>query len=63
VPNIPNNPTRKRLHPFDKTVYRQRNLIERMFWRLKDCRRIANPLRQARFKLRRSSPSLRRRSW
>jgi putative transposase len=40
VPVIPNNPTRKRLHPFDKTAYRQRNLIERMFCRLKDWRRI-----------------------
>ena len=27
---IPNNPTRKRHHPFDETAYRQRNLIERM---------------------------------
>jgi transposase len=38
---IPNNPTRKRHHPFDETAYRQRNLIERMFCRLKDWRRIA----------------------
>ena len=41
VPVIPNNPTRKRHHPFDETAYRQRNLIERMFRRLKDWRRIA----------------------
>ena len=41
VPVIPNNPTRKRHHPFDETAYRQRNLIERMFCRLKDWRRIA----------------------
>ena len=41
VPVIPNNPTRKRHHPFDETTYRQRNLIERMFCRLKDWRRIA----------------------
>jgi transposase len=41
VPVIPNNPTRKRRHPFDETAYRQRNLIERMFCRLKDWRRIA----------------------
>jgi putative transposase len=27
--------------PFDETAYRQRNLIERMFCRLKDWRRIA----------------------
>jgi transposase len=41
VPVIPNNPTRKRHHPFDETAYRQRNLIERMFCRLKDWRPIA----------------------
>lgn len=41
VPVIPNNPTRKRVHPFDKQAYRQRNLVERMFCRLKDWRRIA----------------------
>lgn len=41
IPVIPNNPTRKRLHPFDQSAYRQRNIIERMFCRLKDWRRIA----------------------
>jgi putative transposase len=41
VPVIPNNPTRKRLHPFDAVAYRRRNLIERMFRRLKDWRPIA----------------------
>jgi transposase len=41
TPIIPNNPTRKRLHPFDENGYRGRNLIERMFCRLKDWRRIA----------------------
>ena len=40
-PVIPNNPTRKRKHPFDKTAYRARNVIERPFCRLKDWRRIA----------------------
>jgi transposase len=40
-PVIPNNPTRKRFHPFDRKAYRQRNLVERMFCRLKDWRRIA----------------------
>src|SRR4051794_17723516 len=40
-PVIPNNPTRKRFHPFDAQAYKQRNLIERMFCRLKDWRRIA----------------------
>lgn len=38
---IPNNPTRKRLHPFDPQTYRLRNLVERAFCRLKDWRRIA----------------------
>jgi transposase len=41
VPVIPNNPTRKRRQAFDEIAYRQRNLIERMFCRLKDWRRIA----------------------
>ena len=40
-PVIPNNPTSKRFHPFDAEAYKQRNLIERMFCRLKDWRRIA----------------------
>jgi putative transposase len=40
-PVIPNNPTRKHPHPFDADAYKQRNLIERMFCRLKDWRRIA----------------------
>jgi len=38
---IPNKDDRKFLHPFDKTRYRKRNAIERMFCRLKDFRRIA----------------------
>lgn len=41
TPVIPNNPTRKHWHPFDPVAYKQRNLIERMFCRLKDFRRIA----------------------
>jgi len=40
-PVIPNNPRRKQLHPFDPDAYKLRNLIERMFCRLKDWRRIA----------------------
>ena len=40
-PVIPNNPTRKRKHPFDPVAYRERNVIERTFCRLKDWRRIA----------------------
>ena len=39
-PVIPNNPTRKRIQPFDRTRYKQRNLIERTVGRLKDWRRI-----------------------
>ena len=38
---IPPNPTRKHPHPFDRNAYKERNVIERMFCRLKDYRRIA----------------------
>lgn len=38
---IPPNPTRKHPHRYDKAAYRGRNVIERMFCRLKDFRRIA----------------------
>ncbi len=38
---IPNKANRKNLHPFDPQAYRDRNVIERMFCRLKDFRRIA----------------------
>ena len=38
---IPPNPTRKHPHSYDRIAYRSRNLIERMFCRLKDFRRIA----------------------
>jgi putative transposase len=41
TPVIPNNPTRKRKHPFDRRAYRLRNVIERSFARIKDWRRIA----------------------
>jgi putative transposase len=41
LPVIPNNPTRKNLHPFSQTAYRLRNCIERAFCRLKDWRPIA----------------------
>jgi putative transposase len=40
-PVIPNNPTRKRFHRFDADIYKRRVLIERMFCRFKDWRRIA----------------------
>ena len=38
---IPPNPTRKHPHHYDRKAYKGRNLIERMFCRLKDFRRIA----------------------
>jgi putative transposase len=38
---IPTNPTRKHQWSIDWEAYKQRNLIERMFNRLKDFRRIA----------------------
>jgi transposase len=40
-PVIPNRSNRKAPHPFDAKRYRRRNVIERMFGRLKDFRRIA----------------------
>lgn len=38
---IPSTAARKAPIPFDHIAYRERNLIERMFGRLKDFRRIA----------------------
>ena len=38
---IPSTASRKAPIPFDRIAYRERNLIERMFGRLKDFRRIA----------------------
>ena len=38
---LPPNPTRKHPHPYNAEAYKSRNLIERMFCRLKDFRRIA----------------------
>lgn len=38
---IPPNPTRKHPHAYDPKAYKSRNLIERMFCRLKDFRRVA----------------------
>jgi transposase len=40
-PVIPPNPTRKHPATYDGIAYKTRNLIERMFCRLKDFRRIA----------------------
>ena len=41
LPVIPNKSNRKQPHPFNKTRYKGRNVIERMFGRLKDFRRVA----------------------
>lgn len=41
APNIPDKITRKYRHCFSATVYRDRNLIERFFNRVKHYRRIA----------------------
>jgi len=38
---IPSRSNRRTPYAYDKTIYRQRNIIERMFCRLKDFRRIA----------------------
>ncbi len=38
---IPSSARRKRALPLDRGAYRRRNLIERMFCRLKDWRRVA----------------------
>jgi|GEM_PF-689273 putative transposase len=38
---IPPNPARKHPHRYDKAAHKGRNVIERMFCRLKDFRRIA----------------------
>lgn len=40
-PVIPNKSNRRQAHPFNKTRYKGRNVIERMFGRLKDFRRVA----------------------
>lgn len=38
---IPSTASRKVAIPYDKRAYRKRNLVERMFCRLKDFRRVA----------------------
>jgi transposase len=40
-PVIPPRSNRKTQYDYDKTIYKQRNIIERMFCRLKDWRRIS----------------------
>lgn len=41
VPNIPPKANRRWKSCFSRKLYKSRNAIERMFCRLKDCRRIA----------------------
>ena len=41
---IPSTATRTVPYPLDRAVYRRRNLIERLFYRLKNWRRLATRL-------------------
>ena len=41
TPCIPGRKNRKEPIPYDEVLYKQRNLVERMFGKLKDWRRIA----------------------
>ena len=41
VPNIPPKANRRWKSCFSRSLYKGRNAIERMFCRLKDCRRLA----------------------
>jgi transposase len=41
IPNIPNRGNRKRKYRWKKAVYRERNLVERFFNKLKQFRHIA----------------------
>lgn len=41
TPNIPAKPPRKVPHPYDRTLYKRRNVIERFFGRLKQYRGLA----------------------
>ncbi len=60
---IPSIARRKPLIAYDRTAYRQRNLIERMFGRLKDFRRIATRYDKDQIgQLRRPGPAPRPRS-
>ena len=38
---IPNKRNHRTHHPFDPAIYKQRNVVERMFCRFKDWRRVA----------------------
>jgi len=39
--DLPRKANERRRDKFDKAIYRQRNIVERFFNRLKQCRRIA----------------------
>jgi transposase len=41
IPNIPNRCNRKKRYRWKKAIYRERNLVERFFNKLKQFRRIA----------------------
>ena len=41
IPVIPPRPERKRPHRYDRALYKERNLVERMFAKLKQFRRVA----------------------
>ena len=41
APNIPDKSNRKEKHCFSKTLYKERNLVERFFNRIKHFRRVA----------------------
>jgi transposase len=41
IPNIPNRSNRKKKYRWNKAIYRERNLVERFFNKLKQFRRIA----------------------
>jgi len=61
IPVIPGRRNRKRPIQYDERRYKDRWRVEAMFCRLKDFRRIANPLRQTRQKLTLSHKPRRRR--
>ena len=41
TPVIPNKRNHRVVHPYDPEIYKQRNVVERMFCRFKDWRRVA----------------------
>ena len=41
IPNIPNKSNRKKRYRWKKAIYKERNLVERFFNKLKNFRRIA----------------------